>query len=691
MNISEDELFNVIAVRTSNFVDRTLNSVNSNLGLPRQFVDKNLLSRDTSSIFFYYKNNGYLDAQVTYRLDEDSISVEEWKKVYNYNKLLPPSGWKEYPNIQTTIVYIIKENQPCKVGGFTFAGLDNLPPDLQDKATAEIGIKPNSIYRRDAIVEEYSRIQKLLQENGYPFFSRDSIVVERTKGSNKVMISVWFNTSNRYKMGDVRIGYDTTGEMTEEVNSSAVLRELTFSKGDWFQLSKIRASEKYLYALGTFESVRIELDTTEAVKVPPEHRDGTELPIVIRLRMRQTADIGPGVSLSSGSAGVAFTLKGAYNNRNIFRGAQAVTLAGSVQLFPPTQVAWDGNASLSFPYVGIPHVPLQVGATLSTFEEQGRDSTGTDTTRMRVQSLSFPASLRWRVFDNGDYRINVAPGLLVEHITSDIRDTSLLADYTQIREEAQFNTIFTLDGVLDGTNDIFNPSRGVSLSYSLEWGTALLANVFHSPLPSASYLKHSIQLRKFFSLSNDEKNVIAFRGFYGHAILADPTDSLRDVPQNKKFLGGGANSFRAWPSRSLLVSDHGTGTIIGGYTTFGASVELRLAPFSYPLELTSWQKVAGPLRLAFFLDGGNVWDKETDIVLRNVSLTVGTGIRYNTPFGPIRIDMGLKLYDPYPDLDESNLTSFHASTQGMWLIGRKIAHTHISRIMNIEFTIGNAF
>lgn len=690
-NVSDDELSNVISVRTSSGFDRLLNSVNSSLGLPRQFIDHNLLRRDTAAIFFYYKNNGYLDARVTYRLVEDSLSIEEWKKVYNYNKLLPPSEWKVYPNIQTTVVFTIIENEPCTVGGFTFAGLDSLPPDLLDKATEEIGIKQNTIYKRQAIVDEYSRIQKLLQENGYPFFSRDSIVVERVEGFNKVTISVWFRTSNRYKMGDVTVVYDTAGEMTDFVNSSAVRHELSFSRGDWFQLSNVRSSVKNLYALGTFESVRIELDTSVVVGVPPEKRDGMELPVVIFVRMRQTADIGPGIAVSSGSAGVAFTGKVAYNNRNFFGGAQALTLGGSRQFYPPTQIAWDINSALNFPYVGIPHVPLQVGFTYSTFEEQGRDTTGKDTTRMKVQSLAFPVNSRFRLFDNGEYRLNFAPGFLIERITSEIKDTSLLADYTQIQEEAQFNTIFTGDVVLDGTNDIFNPSRGVSLSYSIEYGTALLADLTNSPLPSAAYFKQSVQVRKFFQLSSNGQNVFALRGFLGHATLTQPGDSLRDVPQNKKFLGGGANNFRAWPSRSLLVSDHGTGTIIGGYTTLGATMELRFAPFSYPLELTNWQQFASPLRLAFFLDAGNVWDKETDIVLRNVSLTIGTGIRYNTPFGPIRADIGFKLYDPYPNLDEKNLTSFAASTQGMWLIGRKIAHTHISRIMNIEITIGNPF
>jgi outer membrane protein assembly factor BamA len=54
--------------------------------------------------------------------------------------------------------------------------------------------------------------------------------------------------------------------------------------------------------------------------------------------------------------------------------------------------------------------------------------------------------------------------------------------------------------------------------------------------------------------------------------------------------------------------------------------------------------------LVFFVDAGNVWGKVEDLRLsrfpEQVALAGGIGYRYETFFGPFRIDFGLRLYDP---------------------------------------------
>ena len=53
--------------------------------------------------------------------------------------------------------------------------------------------------------------------------------------------------------------------------------------------------------------------------------------------------------------------------------------------------------------------------------------------------------------------------------------------------------------------------------------------------------------------------------------------------------------------------------------------------------------VAKGFGLVTFLDGGNVWKKNSDVKLSDMKYTAGAGIRYNTPVGPLRIDYGHKL------------------------------------------------
>jgi outer membrane protein insertion porin family len=305
---------------------------------------------------------------------------------------------------------------------------------------------------------------------------------------------------------------------------------------------------------------------------------------------------------------------------------------------------------------------------------------------MDIFSLSIPVTTRLNLFQTESYRSSLGLGVSFERIISDIKDSALIEDYDQISKDPQLNLIASTDFILDGTNDIFNPTSGSSYTLSSEVGLPFpIGN-----LPSAGYWKNSFQIRNFQSLK-ENGSVFASRLYAGYAYLFEPNNASRDVPQTRKFLGGGLTSFRGWPTRSLLVSDIGTGTIIGGYTTIGGGVEFRFAPFQYDVELTTWQQLASPIRMAFFADFGNVWDKKTAILIKNVSISTGVGFRYNTPFGPLRIDWGVKFYDPYPNLVKAEQKSFPSSTEGLWIYNRTITWSNLFDISSIGFTIGNAF
>jgi outer membrane protein insertion porin family len=50
--------------------------------------------------------------------------------------------------------------------------------------------------------------------------------------------------------------------------------------------------------------------------------------------------------------------------------------------------------------------------------------------------------------------------------------------------------------------------------------------------------------------------------------------------------------------------------------------------------------------LAPFYDTGNVFARLKDVRLSGFSNTVGFGVRYKTPFGPLRVDLGFNLSPP---------------------------------------------
>jgi outer membrane protein insertion porin family len=130
------------------------------------------------------------------------------------------------------------------------------------------------------------------------------------------------------------------------------------------------------------------------------------------------------------------------------------------------------------------------------------------------------------------------------------------------------------------------------------------------------------------------------------------------IPLSERFYSGGGSTLRgfplngAGPQRSVPVcsnpADPSTcATIqvpVGGPQLFIFNSELR---FPIPIK----KGLGG----AAFYDGGNVFDKiGLSHFIRDYSNTVGFGLRYQTPVGPVRIDIGHNL-NPVPGLKSTQI------------------------------------
>jgi outer membrane translocation and assembly module TamA len=102
-----------------------------------------------------------------------------------------------------------------------------------------------------------------------------------------------------------------------------------------------------------------------------------------------------------------------------------------------------------------------------------------------------------------------------------------------------------------------------------------------------------------------------------------------DVPFFKRYFVGGSSSVRGW-GRFQVSPLSGTGLPIGGRTLMEVSTEARV-------RLTS--RMSGVV----FLDGGNVWTDPWQIEAGDMRWAAGPGLRYDTPIGPFRIDLGIQL------------------------------------------------
>jgi outer membrane protein insertion porin family len=158
------------------------------------------------------------------------------------------------------------------------------------------------------------------------------------------------------------------------------------------------------------------------------------------------------------------------------------------------------------------------------------------------------------------------------------------------------------------------------------------------------------------------------------------------VPLPEKFFAGGGNSHRGFAINQAGPRDLTTGFPLGGESLFLNTVELRSPPIALPL-------IGENLSATIFHDMGNVFPKAGDLFeglkrfsqkapdqcriaglcdFRYLSHAVGVGVRYRTPIGPVRIDLGYNLTP----------TAFPIQNQ---------SRSEQLRRFNIFFSIGQSF
>jgi outer membrane protein insertion porin family len=168
------------------------------------------------------------------------------------------------------------------------------------------------------------------------------------------------------------------------------------------------------------------------------------------------------------------------------------------------------------------------------------------------------------------------------------------------------------------------------------------------------------------------------------------------IPLPERFFAGGTTSHRGFALNQAGPRDLTTGSPLGGYAVVINSLELRTPPLLLPF-------VGDSLSFAFFHDAGNVfqdgeemansifrWHQPHKEYCENastaslcsfayISHAVGAGIRYRTPIGPIRVDVGYNL----------NPSVYPATVAGP--NNTSVFQSFTTRRINVFFSIGQTF
>ncbi len=193
--------------------------------------------------------------------------------------------------------------------------------------------------------------------------------------------------------------------------------------------------------------------------------------------------------------------------------------------------------------------------------------------------------------------------------------------------DRQFRT-YTVSGpafsiVWDARDDPLEPRRGAFFASDL--GLSL------EPLGGVSYVKGFFQTANIRRLSADLALVLSVRLGLAATYGADSPDLL---PLPERFFAGGAFGPRGWIVDGVgpqVITPSGDPFATGGNALLLGGAELRY-------------DVTRSFQVATFLDLGNVYPEVQDLSIADLRKSVGLGVRYLTPIGPIRLDYGHKIH-----------------------------------------------
>lgn len=169
-------------------------------------------------------------------------------------------------------------------------------------------------------------------------------------------------------------------------------------------------------------------------------------------------------------------------------------------------------------------------------------------------------------------------------------------------------------------------------------GSYLLGNI-----PFAQYAKADFD----FSYTHlvDNKNSLVYHIGLGVGV---PYLNSTILPFEKRYYGGGANSVRAWSARSLGPGSYNAGSTIDYMKQSG--------DIKFNINLEYRTKLVWLLEIAAFIDAGNIWTLKDegqpggqfkfDKFYEQIALGYGIGLRLNFDYFVLRLDWGIKAFDP---------------------------------------------
>jgi len=435
-------------------------------------------------------------------------------------------------------------------------------------------------FSRETVRKDVLTLREVYSDEGYAYAEVVPVTKEDDR-NHTVDITYQATKSNKVRFERINIAGNTT------TRDNVIRRELKVYEGEYFSGQGLRDSIRNLRRLDFFEDVEIQNKKGSA-------DDLMELNLNVKERPTGTFSIGAGYS---GYEGVMGTMEVSQKN---FLGTGRLLLA---QMRISSISAY---YDIRFTDPRIADTNLSGGVDLFKwdyeYDEYDRDSFG-GAVRFR-----FPIGFD-EEFTRGFFKY-----LYDDSTISDVRPDAAL----EIRDmEGDWLTSSVTIGLDRDTKDRpWNTRSGSFNMISFEYAGDPLGG-------DVAFNRYEITTQWFFPWRWDTAFMVGGRWGY----VQEREDGK--LPVYQKYRIGGIRTVRGYDYESISPEDPVTGDKIGGE-------KMMVYNFEFRFPLLQEQGILGVV----FFDAGNVFTKEESWTFTDIRMSIGAGVRWYSPLGPIRLEYG---------------------------------------------------
>jgi outer membrane protein insertion porin family/translocation and assembly module TamA len=614
-----------------------------------EVYDEAVLQRDLARIERFYRSKGFFDAHARVA------------RVFQVK-----------PN-HVRIDIVVDEGTPTVNRSITVVGIETLPRHIADAvvAAAKAAVHPGERFDEEKFKESENAVKRALTDRGYAYAIVDS-QAEADIGEHVVDYGFGVVPGPSAVFGPIAIvglDPDGSGPRKQEIPESPLRRAIDIQEGSPYSTAAIDSATQALLDLGVFSAVRI---VPTLPNPPPSNRI---VPLTVQLEPTRLRQITLGGGAEIDQIKTDLHLIGGWEDHNFFGGLRdfRVSFKPGVVLYPvrinnfegpvrPLPEVWwktelrqpgflearttgfirpqfnvfpllvEVNPPADVPVVGYRELKVPVGLERSfwkklhltvgyTFQiESPFAYVQTLDPALEAIFLSFPelvARLDFR--DNplrpheGVYVANAVSvaGYIFQGTANDVRVQPEVRTYIPLAHGLTFATRAAV-GFLWSDN------------YGRDWNVELenSANISAGAMGSRTQLEHDTQImffRGFFSGGAATNRGFPLLGVSPHGVV--PFLNPATAAQQVKF-SCNPNTMGFDAQKCFLPA--------GGFTLWELQNEIRA-------------DISGPLSGDVFCDMSDVSPYEVDFRFDHLHLSCGVGAAYDTPVGPIRVDIGYRI------------------------------------------------